>query len=86
MTDNLRDIAIALCMETSEKNNVNRPLTIAKFYKLLSAIERYNDNNSSSAQVNLFEQNHRYDIEFAYLRDIEADFMAQDLGGKGRFA
>lgn len=82
MTDKLRDITIALCMETSEGNNVKRPLTNAEFYKLISAIERYNDNSSSSAQMNLFEQNLRNEIEFANLREIEADFMIQDLGLK----
>jgi len=83
MTDNLRDIAIALCMETSEKNSLNKPLTIAEFYELLSAIEHYNGCSDSPTQMNLFEQDNRHDIEFTYLRDVQADFIAQNLGLKG---
>ncbi len=83
MTDNLREIVIALCMETSERDSSNKPLTTAEFYELFSAIEQYNNNNHSPMQMNLFEQNDRCDIELAYLHDIEADFMAQDLGLKG---
>jgi predicted Rossmann fold nucleotide-binding protein DprA/Smf involved in DNA uptake len=84
MIDNLRDIVIALCLETSEKNNKIKPLTTSEFYELLSSIEVYNNFNNSN-QLLLFEENQRsnQNIELAALRDIEADFMAHDLGLKG---
>ncbi len=84
MIDNLRDIVIALCLETSEKNNTIKPLTNSEFYELLSSIEVYNNFNNSN-QLLLFEENQQdnHNIELAALRDIEADFMAHDLGLKG---
>lgn len=79
MINSVRDITIALCLETSEKNGSRITLTVAEFYELISAIDRYNRKNGLPAQISLFDENKQPKIKFEHLLELEVDFMTQEL-------
>lgn len=79
MNKNYRNIAIALCMGKSENTSTNKPLTVAEFYELLSAIEKYNGINDSPEQMSLFDNARHHNIDFTYLNEVDANFLSNEL-------
>lgn len=76
----LSEITIALCMDSSEKNDTAKPLTNAEFYELTSAVGHYNGSDGHSVQLSLFEDfNQIKNFDLINLRDVDVTFLVNDL-------
>lgn len=82
MADHKRDIAIALCLETSEKGATKKPLSIAEFYELLAAFRKHNGESTEPVQMSLFDEAPLGHLDLASLLDLEIDFLTKQLGLK----